>query len=1219
MSARAVIPLLLALRTAAAAYGPLPYYGDENEQYNTASDTYVTPHLKWAKPYAGGRARVLVVAPRWGLREVVELTQRVDLEATAFAVASTEQMGVGQSYPGGDEDWEGLGYHERNRALETALTEKWDAVIVAGIDGRMMPRVALGTLLQRVHDEGIGLLVLPQANLRGFEALLTHGDPTARDRILRPLPLGALATLRDIRPDSLLVVAEFGRGRVAHLRFGGGYRGCFTADAVDPVDFEYRLALVAQTLLWVAQKEPVATIFGVDWNAEVPAGQSQEIRFDVDGDPGAGMEATADVLRLGEVDLAEALVCDRLPVTADGGGYRCTLPLLPEGRYFFNLRLGSPAGQAAWHAGAFSVQSPTGIDSLTTDRELYRRGDPVEGRVWLRGSPPPDATVALTVTDGFGRLMSRLSLAATQGQLNFTFPLLDVLHNAIILRARLEVDGTPLSLARREIYAPSRDPQDDFLFVMWGWGEDSPNRVTRLINQSAWRDLHVDAVDLHANEANLRALMRANLRPLPYITRYSYSGGDPADAAPVRVPSLTDPQWRSEERERLLSGARLARQFAPVGYTLGDENYVSEHKHPLRGLDVDFHPSSLQSFRDFLRRKYGDLDQLNRAWQTSFASWEEVVPIVQVEALRSGQYARWIDHRLHMEHVFAQTHAWAADAIREVDPEARVGFDGTSPSNSFHGYDFYQMLQINGLQNIYDQRDQRELLRSFASREALTGIWLGSYLAHRSEDHQRAFPWLMLLHGMNSCWYWRLYGDTSYGNIMEALAPDLRPSYHFAWALDEIEEIKSGLGKLLLHAERLHDGIAIHYSPASLHASSLDGTMGFVPYAQASFAALLEDAGFQYEFVATPQVEAGALEAGDYRVLVLPCSQVLTVAEAGAVRRFVEGGGLVIADARPAYLDPHGNPAAAGGLDDLFGIARVDGGRAEPAPLRLSGALGGGALSLDLPPRAIDGSVVPRGGRSLATEAGAAAVVVHPSGQGHTVLLNFDITDYAGTQPIPVVFPVPMQGTLRERGQGGPLRDLLRACLRLADVGPPLSMRTEGKELEATEAVFFGSGDIRYLGLLRSHQVADLDPHRTRIQLPERRHLYDARKGEYLGETDRIDALVAPARALVFTLLPYRVTGLDVTAPERVARGTPLSLELRVLTVGGPPETHVIHLHVTDADGRMRPELSRNVMLPAGWAVTTLPMALNDPVGAWTIGARDAATGREQQVAFVVQ
>jgi len=65
-------------------------------------------------------------------------------------------------------------------------------------------------------------------------------------------------------------------------------------------------------------------------------------------------------------------------------------------------------------------------------------------------------------------------------------------------------------------------------------------------------------------------------------------------------------------------------------------------------------------------------------------------------------------------------------------PAARVGFDGVFVSTSFVGYDFYQLMKVNSVQNVYDHCDQRELLRSFASKDALTGIWLGAYWAHFS-------------------------------------------------------------------------------------------------------------------------------------------------------------------------------------------------------------------------------------------------------------------------------------------------------------------------------------------------------------------------------------------------------------------------------------------------------------------------------------------------------
>ena len=84
----------IALALAAACLGgrlELPVRASESEleEDHRLSMEFVTPHTKWAQPYAGGKTRVLVfisggIGPRGTLpRETIELKQRFDLEAAA--------------------------------------------------------------------------------------------------------------------------------------------------------------------------------------------------------------------------------------------------------------------------------------------------------------------------------------------------------------------------------------------------------------------------------------------------------------------------------------------------------------------------------------------------------------------------------------------------------------------------------------------------------------------------------------------------------------------------------------------------------------------------------------------------------------------------------------------------------------------------------------------------------------------------------------------------------------------------------------------------------------------------------------------------------------------------------------------------------------------------------------------------------------------------------
>ena len=145
--------------------------------------------------------------------------------------------------------------------------------------------------------------------------------------------------------------------------------------------------------------------------------------------------------------------------------------------------------------------------------------------------------------------------------------------------------------------------------------------------------------------------------------------------------------------------------------------------------------------------------------------------------------------------------------------------------------------------------------------------------------------------------------------------------------------------KQLQQMERTNDPIAIHYSHPSITAHWMieHRPLGEAwiehhsrpEYMQSDFLRLrqsvqylLEDNLQQYNFVSYGQLENGAFDSMDAKVMILPQSVAMSSQEVGALRRFVETGGWLIADSRAALMDAHCKRLPKGQLDDLFGIER---------------------------------------------------------------------------------------------------------------------------------------------------------------------------------------------------------------------------------------------------------------------------------------------------------
>jgi hypothetical protein len=151
-----------------------------------------------------------------------------------------------------------------------------------------------------------------------------------------------------------------------------------------------------------------------------------------------------------------------------------------------------------------------------------------------------------------------------------------------------------------------------------------------------------------------------------------------------RSPCLSDHESAEaravlEKQQKTVERARMQK---PVFYSIGDENTITYEAKP---IDFCFAPHCLSKFREWLKVKYLDLADLNKEWDRNFASWDDVLPITKEQALQTGNYASWCDHRHFMQDVFTYAYTKQIDAVHELDPDVPVGPCGTRPLGAYTG------------------------------------------------------------------------------------------------------------------------------------------------------------------------------------------------------------------------------------------------------------------------------------------------------------------------------------------------------------------------------------------------------------------------------------------------------------------------------------------------------------------------------------------------------
>ncbi len=623
---------------------------------------------------------------------------------------------------------------------------------------------------------------------------------------------------------------------------------------------------------------------------------------------------------------------------------------------------------------------------------------------------------------------------------------------------------------------------------------------------------------------------------------------EPASLEPFkRHPSLSDREWLQRVHDRIVESTRFFAPYRPFFYSLGDETGIGELE---AAWDFDFSDQSLVAMRAWLRQRYGTLAALNQQWGTTFASWDAVTPMTTDEALKrtDDNFSAWSDFKEWMDIGYANALQMGSDAVHSVDPEAYVGIGG-GQMPGWGGYDYARITKALTAIEPYDIGNNIEIIRSLNPEMAV----LTTAFAHGPWEKQRV--WHELLHGNRGLILW---DDKS-----EYLDKDGALEERGREAAGYYNELRNGIGALVINSRRQVDPIAIHYSQPSLRVEWLvesrprggawatrsakaERTDNDFLRLRESWCRVIEDSGLQYNFVSYDQVEQGELLRGGYRVLVLPRSTALSAAETQAIREFVVQGGVLLADGDPGAFDEHGRRLQKAQLADL-------------------------------------------GGK-----------IVH---------VNANVLDYH-----------------RERvlRKGAATREAVTRMLGESGVQPRFRVTdAQGQPMQGVEVHVFRNGAVTLVALLSNPdlRVDELGPpdfrsnenfaHRQslRLALPETLAVYDVRAAKAVGTTRELNVVLDPYEPVIYAMSREPLPDLALSAPARVACGETGRARISFGAVT-PAAVHILHVEVTDPAGHMVRHYSGNVRAPLGRAVWEIPIASNDATGMWQLRAHDLLSGQ---------
>ena len=423
--------------------------------------------------------------------------------------------------------------------------------------------------------------------------------------------------------------------------------------------------------------------------------------------------------------------------------------------------------------------------------------------------------------------------------------------------------------------------------------------------------------------------------PAPIWLHRAHPGVDIVSQNGTRLPpaerymdDISDPDY---VREAGIMADALMRHYAhhPAVIAVGYDNEIGN------GF-MSYSEGDRQRFISWLKKKYGTIEELNKAWATQrwsrrLNSFDDVdLPLAD----GPGPAERFLD--LH--------HYWSdvtVDRLQELDAIRRRNMpDLPSISNlwdtsSRRGFDYlatYKSYVSYGAEGFYPGDPISGAFGALMTKGDLTTpFWFNEFTAggggfYGTPGRSRMYAYLGLMMGAQGFLAWTF--NSHLGGEEQALFGLVDHDGTPSWKVDEFGRIASDFKQLseLGFPRSTRPEVAIAYSFDSFVDSNPNGPSNTTrQYFRPSYTDQVRGA-FEPMFRAnidTAIINIGHSDLKPYKLVVVPADYVMDDASAKAIREYVSEGGTVLMTAFSAKVDEHGqwfNTSLPGGLSDVFGL-----------------------------------------------------------------------------------------------------------------------------------------------------------------------------------------------------------------------------------------------------------------------------------------------------------
>jgi beta-galactosidase len=447
----------------------------------------------------------------------------------------------------------------------------------------------------------------------------------------------------------------------------------------------------------------------------------------------------------------------------------------------------------------------------------------------------------------------------------------------------------------------------------------------------AWFDKVMDKMQANG----IRVILDIPGSPAPAWLHRAYPGVDLVSQNGTRIPpaerymdNISDPGY---VRELGILAEAMTKRYAhhPAVIAVGYNNEIGN------GF-MSYSEADRQRFIAWLKKKYGSIEELNKAWATQrwsrrLNTFEDVdLPLAD----GPGSSERYLDLHRYWSDVTVDR-LEELDAIRQrnmPDLPSISNLWDTAPRRGFDYLSTYKSYVSYGAEGFYPGDPVSGAFGALMTKGDLDRpIWFNEFTAggggyYGTPGRSRMYAYLGLMMGAQGTLAWTF--NSHLGGEEQALFGLVDHDDTPSWKVNEFARIASEFEQLSKFGfpRYTHPKVAIAYSFDSFIDSNPNGPSNTTrQYFKPSYTEQVQGA-FEPFFRAnidTAIINVGHASLSPYKLVIVPADYVMDAASAKALRDYVSSGGTVLMTAFSAKVDEHGqwfNTPLPGSLSDVFGL-----------------------------------------------------------------------------------------------------------------------------------------------------------------------------------------------------------------------------------------------------------------------------------------------------------